>query len=549
MVGRARSAIEGYGYSVDSYYEALKELETRFGNPSLVVKVTLDRLRKTSRIQNDRPHEVRNLSDVVSTTVWIFKRFGYINDLAAEANISIAVDKLSPDLQVKWKDHVRTSNLHQPNLEDFCSWLKGQADIYDDCFKFPFRGRYGGAGEKHNTFFGNLSSRNKQAKPCLMGDGQQHNLSACPKFKALSVEERLSEVQKHKLCFCCLRSGHWLTTCRNLKPCGVNGCTRSHNALLHSSRNVTPDGNNETAASTNQAATEAVTPSTEHSSAPHKSSSDSVLLQVVPVTLYGPKGYFNTYAMLDTGSTCSLLATDVAKNLGLEGPVESVLLNGIQKSSRLLTKRVDVQVSQLNDFGTRFDVHRVLVVDRLNVPERRVNFRELQEKWPHLPGLELNEVSPTPVTLHLASDVPELIVTLETRCGRKGSPVGVRTKLGWTVTGRLPGYIEDGESVYKVHMATPDEVLHETVKTWWRTENFGCRYDCDVQRSVEDEKVLKFLSERTQEVEGRYEVPLLWKDENIQLPDNRVVAIHRLGLLEKRLQRDPELGEAYKKNH
>ena len=88
------------------------------------------------------------------------------------------------------------------------------------------------------------------------------------------------------------------------------------------------------------------------------------------VTLYGPKGYFNTYAMLDTGSACSLLATDVAKNPGLDGPMESVLLNGIQKSSRLLTKRVDVQVSQLNNFGTRLDVHRVLVVDRLNVPEK-----------------------------------------------------------------------------------------------------------------------------------------------------------------------------------
>ena len=56
--------------------------------------------------------------------------------------------------------------------------------------------------------FGNLSSRNKQAKFCLMGDGQQHNLSACPNFKALSVDERLSEVQKHKLCSCCLRPGH-----------------------------------------------------------------------------------------------------------------------------------------------------------------------------------------------------------------------------------------------------------------------------------------------------------------------------------------------------
>lgn len=188
-----------------------------------------------------------------------------------------------------------------------------------------------------------------------------------------------------------------------------------------------------------------------------------------------------------------------------------------------------------------------LVVDRLNVPERRLNFRELQEKWPHLADLELTEVSATRVALLLGSDVPELIVPLEIRYGPRGSPVGVRTKLGWTVTGRLPGYIEDGESFYKVHLATPDGVLHETVKTWWRTENFGCRYDCDVQRSVEDGKVLKFLSERTQEVEGRYEVPLLWKDENIQLPENRVVAIHPLGLLEKRLPRDLELGEAYKK--
>lgn len=213
--------------------------------------------------------------------------------------------------------------------------------------------------------------------------------------------------------------------------------------------------------------------------------------------------------MLDTGSTCSLLATDVAKNLGLEGPVESVLPNGIQRSSRLLTRRVDVQVSQLNDFGTRFDVHRILVVDRLKVPERRVNFRELQEKWPHLADLELTEVSATRVALLLESDVPELIVLLETPYGPKGSPVGVRTKLGWTVTGRLPGDIEEGESVYKVHIATPDEVLHEAVKTWWRTENFGCLYDCDVQRSVKDGKVLKFLNERTQEVEGRYEVPLL----------------------------------------
>ena len=47
VVGRAKSAIEGYGYSGDSCCEAFKELEARFGKPSLVVNVTLDRLRET----------------------------------------------------------------------------------------------------------------------------------------------------------------------------------------------------------------------------------------------------------------------------------------------------------------------------------------------------------------------------------------------------------------------------------------------------------------------------------------------------------------------
>lgn len=54
------------------------------------------------------------------------------------------------------------------------------------------------------------------------------------------------------------------------------------------------------------------------------------------------------------------------------------MLNEIQRSAKLLTKRVDVQVSQLNDFATRFDLHTVLVDDRLKVLQR-VNLRELQE--------------------------------------------------------------------------------------------------------------------------------------------------------------------------
>jgi len=134
--------------------------------------------------------------------------------------------------------------------------------------------------------------------------------------------------------------------------------------------------------------------------------------------------------MLDTGSTCSLLLADVAERLGLDGPSESVLLNGILKTSELLTKRINVQVSPVNDFSTQSDVNGVLVVDHLNVPKKKMKLPELQIKWPHLSDLELTEVTGTQVTLLLGSGVAELIVPLDVRHGPKGSPVGVRTRIG-----------------------------------------------------------------------------------------------------------------------
>lgn len=65
--------------------------------------------------------------------VWTFKKFGYESDLKEEAYVSLAVDKMSQELKIKWKDNTKAIKLDQPSLDDFSVWLKGQADIYDDC--------------------------------------------------------------------------------------------------------------------------------------------------------------------------------------------------------------------------------------------------------------------------------------------------------------------------------------------------------------------------------------------------------------------------------
>ena len=98
-----------------------------------------------------------------------------------------------------------------------------------------------------------------------------------------------------------------------------------------------------------------------------------VLLQVIPVTVHGPNGYLNTHGMLDSGSTCSLVLSSVAEKLGLEGSEERIILNGIQGTSELNSRRVNTQVSAVNMMTPRFEVNRALVVEHLNIALQKVN--------------------------------------------------------------------------------------------------------------------------------------------------------------------------------
>ena len=132
VVGRAKEAIEGYGYSRELYADALEKLELRFGKPHIVVKAHLNRLRRWVKLSDDRLHEVRRFSDVISTAVKTFKRLGYTNDLHAANNLNMVADKLPHSLCVKWKEYRRERELKHATLLDFEKWIGVQAEVHDD---------------------------------------------------------------------------------------------------------------------------------------------------------------------------------------------------------------------------------------------------------------------------------------------------------------------------------------------------------------------------------------------------------------------------------
>ena len=122
-----------------------------------------------------------------------------------------------------------------------------------------------------------------------MGDKGHHQLQRCPKCKAPSVEERLEKVKEYGLCFPCF-GRHWANRCGSTKQSGINGCTKLHNELLH--RLVADNRNSASPHHPEVPPKQHSSPElpVENSNVMQASNNTQVLLQVIPVTLYGPGG-------------------------------------------------------------------------------------------------------------------------------------------------------------------------------------------------------------------------------------------------------------------
>lgn len=71
---------------------------------------------------------------------------------------------------------------------------------------------------------------------CLLCKTEKHSLFACPQFKTLTHDRKMSAVRFNDLCINCLRPGHYVKQCRSGHRC--QKCQKSHHSLLHVDRDA-----------------------------------------------------------------------------------------------------------------------------------------------------------------------------------------------------------------------------------------------------------------------------------------------------------------------
>ena len=127
------------------------------------------------------------------------------------------------------------------------------------------------------------------------------------------------------------------------------------------------------------------------------------------------------------------------------------------------------------------------------------------------------------------------------------TPSAVRLPLGWVLSCPLPSATGLFSTCFKaVASVEKDSVFAKQLRSWYYMESFGAYKQVD-SRSAADARAMKIL-ERTAFNDGcRYQVAMLWADEESTLPNNYLSALVQMKSLERRLGKDPQLKESYSK--
>ena len=93
--------------------------------------------------------------------------------------------------------------------------------------------------------------------------------------------------------------------------------------------------------------------------------------------------------------------------------------------------------------------------------------------------------------------------------------------------------------------AIEEMVFKDEVKRFFHDDGLGVVTRIKRVMSNEDKKAEKMMVGSTRVVNGHYEIGMLWKVDNPQIPNNRDVALKRYQYLKTRLKRDENLNKKY----
>ena len=411
VTGRAKSSIDGMGYSGGMYQVAWQTLEQDFGRPELVVNAQLKRIHSYGFIKPHDAVDIIKYSQVISGCVNVLTQYGYESGIASESVLNSAVRKLPIELKIKWLSYLQRFDPTYKSMRVFSAWLKNIAQVQEN-----IRLQFGNAIDKtkpttnrdkpKTTSFAASTDSSTKGKPsCPLKDGE-HKLWQCELFKNMKLAERYETVKKYNLCLSCLSSGHRIGQCKSNRLCGKNGCGKHHNRLLHSEEKPDSSKMESKGADGEQPNPVAI------------ANSCSGSLQIVALRLTHGNKSCDTLAICDTGSTLSLVDASLKKELQAHGTGLSLNIAGTNGTKQMQSEKVKLEITTPTARETvLFHVHPSMFLGNMSY-----DYHSIKQKNKHLDVLPNAVFDLSKVKVVLGQDNYHLLYPVEYKKGHKNEP-------------------------------------------------------------------------------------------------------------------------------
>lgn len=545
----------------------------------------------------------RQLATHYMDTLFQFKA----QKVESSQSLSLFVDKFGstvaalqaldiPDLQefilfyignLKLDDQTRRmfeTSLKQNELPTFSKLLKfvdNQSKILSriqpNCSSSPTYNKSSGFTNNRSAII-NSNSNNKQSHTflvenisCCLMCKMDHPLFKCSSFLKLNPQDRYSFVKQHALCVNCLRGKHRVSDCKSNNVC--NNCRLRHHSLLHftkktekySSDKILSQIHNITASSDSQDCQESQVQSLDtigiqsnvyscYQSAedklPHSNGSSTVLLGTVKVNVFDVHGVPKQLRfLLDNGSMSNILTKDALNVLQYPLNPSNANLSGLGANSSHVHGQVNFTFASRFDDRMKFSI-QALVVDHIvdKLPTLPIDCSKLS----YLMSLSLADdsfMSPGPIAGILGSSVYPYVLLGTLASGKVDQPVAINTKLGHVVIGNAPvqisvGNIQNNHNSKKFCMFQ-NSSFDNQLQRFWELESVPPLTN-EEKLSADDQACEKIYSSQvSRSSNGKYVVPLPFKEDPSQLGDSFLSAKKRFLSLEKKLNSSPELYSKY----
>lgn len=238
LVGEAAEAMSGFTLLDGNYEELwkalLKEYERKF--PTACAYLSKFFALKPMSATTMKTELKKMLNDTNEMTRQL-KAMGYPVGGYDLILVHALQQRLNKDCQRKWGEITKGND--NPTLARMLEFLNDQATAHgnhDVTYPLQITIQNDRAQQASRpTHHQQSSTINEiQGRACPVCKSSDHRVFTCPEFQPLTIADRRRVALQNKLCYNCLKSGHYLNECYDLHRCVERACVQRHDTMHNS---------------------------------------------------------------------------------------------------------------------------------------------------------------------------------------------------------------------------------------------------------------------------------------------------------------------------